>query len=283
MKNDLPRAIREYEAALALAPDDAKLYEEIDRLYEAAGTPAAKRLALLEKNHKTVAQRDDALAREIRLLVQTGKYDKALGYLEGRRFHVWEGGGDIHGVFVEAHLLRGEKALDGRKPAEALKDFEAALTYPENLEVAAPAGGGGSARAFYLIGPAREELSDAAGAKQAFEKAASMRGGFSESAYYSGLATAKLGREPEARAALRSPAAGGRRAPQSGPGHGLTSRSSARSSRPRPRRPNPAISWGWPSWAWAIEPVRRPDFRAALAANPNHAGAARWLTRMEKS
>ncbi|MDD8027059.1 MAG: DUF5107 domain-containing protein, partial [Acidobacteriota bacterium] len=59
VKNDLPRAVREYEAALALAPRDPKLYEEIDRLYEAAGIPAAKRLALLEKNHKAVALRDD--------------------------------------------------------------------------------------------------------------------------------------------------------------------------------------------------------------------------------
>lgn len=281
-KNDLPRAILEYEAALALAPNDPKLYEEIDRLYEAAGTPAPRRLALLERNHKTVALRDDALSREIKLLVQTGRYDKALNYLEGRRFHVWEGGGDIHGVFVEARLLRGEKAMDGRKPAEALKDFEASLTYPENLEVAAPAGGDGSARSYYLIGAAQEALGDAAAARAAFEKAAAMRGGFSESAYYNGLALAKLGREAEARAAHEALLQAAEDRIKTAPAMDFFEKFGERQSA-AVQESQARFLLGLAKLGLGDKSGALAELRAALARNPNHAAAARWLEKVSRS
>ena len=39
---------------------------ELDGLYEAAGTPPEKRLALLERNHSLVAERDDVLGARSR-------------------------------------------------------------------------------------------------------------------------------------------------------------------------------------------------------------------------
>ncbi len=76
--------------------------------HEAAGADPAKRLALLEKNHDVVSGNDNALAREVGLLPsQPGRPAKALEILKTHHFHVWEGGGEIHGLWVEANLFGG--------------------------------------------------------------------------------------------------------------------------------------------------------------------------------
>lgn len=186
------------EKALACSPRDARLYYELDVVAESAGIPAGRRLARLEKNHPIVAERDDALAREIGLLIQTGRHSRAIDLLRGRHFHVWEGGEDVHGRWVEAHLLRGREALAAGKAAAALRDFETALTYPANFDVGAPADGGGSAKIFYFIGAAAEAAGDRPGAARAFERAAGFRPAWSEDSYFLGLALRKLGREAEA-------------------------------------------------------------------------------------
>lgn len=276
VRNDLPRAIREYEAAVALAPGDPKLYEELDKLYEAAKKPAAQRLALLEKNHKTVALRDEALTREIRLLVQLGRFDKALDLLASHRFHVWEGGGEIHGIFVEANLLRGEDRLAAGKPGQALEDFQAALTFPENLEVAAPAGGGGSARAFHLIGLAREALSDAAGARSAFEKAASMRPGYSESAYHAAAALAKLGRTADSRQAFEALARAAEERLKTAPALDFFEKFGEKQSAAAASG-QAHFLLGLANLGLGDKSGAEAEFKAALAADPNQARAARRL------
>jgi len=198
VKNDIPQAVAYYERAVAANPNDPKLCFELDQLYEAGRAPLAKRLALLEKSHKVVALRDDSLTREILLLVQSGKYDRAIELLSSHHFHVWEGGGEIYGVFVEAHLLRGQKYLDAGDYRPALKDFEAALTYPANLDVAEPSSGGGSAKIYYLIGRTKEAIGENVGATAAFEKAAAFRHGWSELSFYQAQAYQNLGKVAEA-------------------------------------------------------------------------------------
>ncbi|MEK6756035.1 MAG: tetratricopeptide repeat protein, partial [Bacteroidota bacterium] len=127
IENNVNKAIVSLERAVACKPDDPRLYLELDQMYEAGGVPAEKRLALLEKNHSTVLGYDDALAREIVLYVQLGRYDQAIDLLENHHFHIWEGGGMIHDVYVDAHLLRGQERFKAKKYRDALKDFEAAL------------------------------------------------------------------------------------------------------------------------------------------------------------
>ncbi len=202
VKNDIPKAIACLEKAVACNANDPRLCLELDQLYEAGQFDPQKRLALLEKNHKVVSLRDDVLTREIILLVQTGRYDRAIDLLKSHHFHVWEGGGEIHGIFVEAHLLRGQDFMAAQKYRQALADFETALTYPENLEVAAPASAGGSAKIFYWIGMAFAGLGDDRGATANLEKAAGVRSVPSEQQYFQALAFKKLGRDAEASKAL---------------------------------------------------------------------------------
>ncbi|MGD0781908.1 MAG: DUF5107 domain-containing protein, partial [Candidatus Aminicenantales bacterium] len=280
IRNDLARSVKEYEAAVADAPEDAELYEELDRMYEAAGAPASKRLVLLEKNHKVLVKRDDALTREIKLLVQTGRYDRAIELIDGHHFHVWEGGGEIHGIFAEARLLRGEKLLEAGKWSEALRDFDTAATYPANLETAVPAGGGGSARISYLTGLAREGTGDAGLAREAFEKAVTFRHPPSEAAYFEALALRKLGRGGEAEEKLRAlRSAAGERLGTSPSADFFEKFGEKQSAAARIAQAH--YLWGLASLGLNETADAAAHFKAALAADPNFAAASRALAGMK--
>jgi len=197
-ENNIPKAIASLEKAVACDKRDPRVYYELDLLYEAGGVSPQKRLTLLEKNHKTIIKRDDALSREIALCVQLQQYDRAIELLAGRHFHTWEGGGRIHNVYVDANLLRGRKKLKDKRYREALKDFEAALEYPENLEVGRPGRDRRTCQTHFFIGTVYEALGDTQKAREYFEKSASIEVRRSEYSYYKGLAFKKLGQVEEA-------------------------------------------------------------------------------------
>jgi tetratricopeptide (TPR) repeat protein len=204
--NETAKAIASYEQSVKADPTDPRVFLELDQLYEQAGKPAKERLALLEKNVKTVLRHDDAVIRLLTLYNETGAYDKSIRIVDQRHFHVWEGGGQVHGVFVDAHLLQGIKLLKAKKYSAAIKEFETADLYPDNLEVGRPAGGGHSAKGFYYMGEALKQMGNAAKANECFETAAQStnirirnRGNIpSEELYFRALALRELGRASEA-------------------------------------------------------------------------------------
>jgi tetratricopeptide (TPR) repeat protein len=169
----LERAIRFLERAVELGDHPIHLFE-LDQLYEAAAVSPERRLEMLERYHSRVVQRDDALARSVELKVVAGKYDEALELMRGRRFNVWEGGArfSVHDTWTDAHLLRGRKSLAASRPEAALADFEAAIEFPENLQVARFRRGGRHAEVAYWIGVAKSAAGDDAGAREAWEDAA---------------------------------------------------------------------------------------------------------------
>jgi len=198
MENNLPKAIDSLEKAIACDKMDPRVFYELDQLYETGGVSPEKRLKLLEDNHATIAKRDDALSRQIELCVLLQQYDKAIELLAGRIFNTWEGGGQIHNVYVDAHLLRGKKKFDSKRYSEALNDFEAALEYPENLNVGRPERDRRTCQTFFLIGKAHEALGNSQKAEEYFEKSASVEVRRSEFSYYKGLALKKLGQQDKA-------------------------------------------------------------------------------------
>jgi tetratricopeptide (TPR) repeat protein len=198
-KNDLHKAIKCLENAIACNKQDPRLYYELDKLYEIAGVEPEKRLMLLKNNHEVVCQRDDALSREILLYVQIGDYDEAINLLRNHHFHVWEGGGEIHDVYVDAYLLRGLTKFNNRMFKEALEDFVSALEYPENLEVGRPYRGGRFSQIFYFIGAANEQLGHDREATEFFKKSVSENvESWSDLRYYQALSLLKLGQRKEA-------------------------------------------------------------------------------------
>ncbi len=197
--NDVPRAIESLEKAQVLAETEPRIYYELDHIYEAGGTSPEKRLALLEKNHEIIRQRDDSLSCEIVLLVQLGKYENAIELLQNHHFHVWEGGGRIHDVYVDAHLLQGHQYFSSKDYERALKSYLRALEYPENLEVGRPVRGGGEPKVNYFVGTAYEALDEKSKARGYFKKSVSEKRGWSELSFYQGMSYLRLGLEEEAR------------------------------------------------------------------------------------
>ena len=202
-QNDLPKALVSMEKAVACNPQDSRVLAELDQIEEQAGVPAEKRLARLERNQQVVLERDDAVQQEIALYVQLGQYEKAIDLLSRRHFHVWEGGGEIHDVFISAHLLRGQDAFRQQRFREALRDFQAALEYPENLEVGRPLEPPRDPEIHYMIGTAFEALGDGAQSRSQYEKAGAAKLEMPEAAYFQGLALRKLGQEDKAAGIFR--------------------------------------------------------------------------------
>jgi tetratricopeptide (TPR) repeat protein len=196
--NDVARAIESMEKACAFASSEPRLYYELDLMYEAGGVSSEERLALLIENHEIVKKRDDALSREIGLLVQLEDYDRAIELLQIHHFHVWEGGGRIHSVYVDAHLLRGLQSFSSGDNESALKSFLAALEYPENLEVGRPVRGGGEPKVQYFVGTAYEDLGENDKAKEYYEKAVEQEISWSELSYYQGMSYQRMGRKEDA-------------------------------------------------------------------------------------
>jgi tetratricopeptide (TPR) repeat protein len=211
VEKNLPKAMASLERALELSPSDGRVLFELDQLSEWAGVLPEKRLARLEGDLETVLKRDDATSQLISLELELGEYDKAIDLLSRRHFHVWEGGGEIHNAYVDAHLLRGQRRLEAKQPRGALEDFRAALEYPENLEVGKPYGGGREAEVSYFIGLAQEGLGDSAAARSSFEKCAAAKQRNPEIRYYQALALRRLGKESEAKRILADLVAQGER------------------------------------------------------------------------
>jgi tetratricopeptide (TPR) repeat protein len=201
VENDVQKAIASLDRAVGCDPADPRLLFERDVLYETGRVPALKRLEALLAHQPVVVRHNDACSREILLLTRLGRYDEAITALRTHHFRKWEGVGNIHTTYVDAHLLRGWQRLEAGQARAALSDFEAALEYPENLEVARPVHGGRAGQCWYFSGLAFEAAGEMERARLQFEKSAAVTAGGVGSVlrYYQGLACKKRGRNDAAR------------------------------------------------------------------------------------
>ena len=192
--NDLRQAASCYEKAIKENPSDPRYFYELDLIYDKILKPVKERLALLEKNRKTVEKRDDATAQLVKLYIIAQKYKPALQILKNRHFHVWEGGGDIHSVYVDACLLSGLQKMSKKSYKSALEDFEAGSLYPDNLEVGEPVHGGRNPEAYCLMGMAYEKMGDKVNADSCYKQVVAYpQRGVSSLYYYRAFACQKLG------------------------------------------------------------------------------------------
>jgi tetratricopeptide (TPR) repeat protein len=197
--NDRSRAIACYRRAIECNGREPRLFLELDQLLEAAGAPAAERLSLLERNGDVVRQRDDALLRQIVLHVLVGQYDRAIERLDGRHFHIWEGGEHtVHDVYVDAHLLKGRGLSAAGRHRQALAEYLLATEYPDRFEVGEPYDGGRAAQVWYHVGLAHEALGEADQARAAFERAVRQARPDTDLPFFQGLAWRKLHQEAKA-------------------------------------------------------------------------------------
>jgi tetratricopeptide (TPR) repeat protein len=290
----LAKAISALEKAVALGEAYPTHFAELDRLYQAAGTPVAQRLAFLEQHQPTVVQKDEGLAALIGLKTFAGKADEAIALLQGRTFSLWEGDTafDTGEAWVDAQVVRGLQQLGAKQNREALACFEAALQPPANLR-AEQRGGSRRAEIIYWIGCAQEALGQGDQARKSWTDAVAVsaptreRGGRSApnpltasvQRYYQLRAQQKLGRADDAATGFRelvtsATAALTATAPGAAPGSGLNRQS---------QQMNLALAHyvaGLGHAGLGAKDQAREEFTAALAAMPDHLGAKLALGRL---
>jgi len=291
IENDTTKAVASMEAALARR-EDPRFLGELDQLYEAGGVAASKRLANLEKHHPTALERDDVLSREIRLDLLMGKYDTALALLTNRHWNVWEGGASVHDLYVDALLLRGQQSKKDKKYAEALKDYEAALEYPDNFSVGKPYRGDRSPQIYYFIGTAQEALGDAGKANAAYQKSVadvgeggktrrSAAGDGAGILYCQARALEKLERKDDAVRLFDSLIKFGQQALESGDTVDYFAKFGERQSKNiRMAHAHYALGLGHLGTGKLAE--AKAEFEKALQLNPNHLGATVQLAALAK-
>ncbi len=140
LNHDLNAALQAYEKTLEINPQDARALLEYETICETLQKPVSERLQNLENQIDVVNTRDDLISRLIDLRLLTGDKDrlsKAYQTLRNHHFHSWEGKYGVHHAWVEVNQKLGDLAFDAKDFQTALKHYEEACLYPENLEVAA--------------------------------------------------------------------------------------------------------------------------------------------------
>ncbi|MCX7426985.1 MAG: DUF5107 domain-containing protein [Planctomycetia bacterium] len=135
VKNDLPAAAALYRKAIAARPTDQTLSRDLAELLIADGKrPEA--IGLLEKMPVEGTRRADVTILLAQAYSDAERYDDTIAVLEATPYFVnWEGQDITWALFNKAHVARGQRHFKEKRYDAALKDFEAALTYPKNLNV----------------------------------------------------------------------------------------------------------------------------------------------------
>jgi tetratricopeptide (TPR) repeat protein len=289
--NSIDKAIAHLEKAVLLPHRYALHFAELDELYESGGIAPEKRLEMLEKNQVVVEQRDDSLAREIALLISLGKYDKAVQYLTGREFSVWEGGNlNVAENWTDAHLLRGQKQFAAKRYQDALTEFKTALQIPANLPSERIDADARRPEVYFWTGKAYEALGEGEQAKRCWQESAAARAENLRSQhraeshlspqaaqdYYRVLSLRKLGQTDKVTAMLRALIKAADRELQQSPTELDLSASCAKIRLQRFRLATAHYVAGLGYLGLEDKQKAKQELAAALKASPDHVGA-RWV------
>ena len=202
VKDDPRDAAQFYEQAIKLAPDDYRLYTDLDEIYFRLGA-AGGREKLFATAPVSVRNHDTVLVRRSLLLTQEGKYDQAEALLMDHRFKPWEGGVHVREMYVLANLQKGTRALEEGKPAVAEAAFRQAVEYPHNLGSGKP-DKPHDEEAWFWLGESLNAQNKADAARQAWTEAVEQSSdGSPLAALYLGLAERRLGQDQASESALQ--------------------------------------------------------------------------------
>jgi len=134
-QGDLGKAEELYRRAAAARPSDQTLVRDLAEILLGAGKrPEAIRV--IESMQVRGMRRAEITIALAQAYVDEKRYDDAVKLLESTPYFVnWEGQDVTWKLFNKAHLERGRQRFVGKDYQAALADFEAALTYPANLNV----------------------------------------------------------------------------------------------------------------------------------------------------
>jgi tetratricopeptide (TPR) repeat protein len=135
VEEDLSKAEGFYRKAVAARPEDQTLYRDLaDILLAAKRRPDA--IKILESMPFEKIRRADIIIMLAQMYLDGQQYTDVIDLLESTPYFVnWEGQTITWDLFHKAHVERGRQRFEDEDFAGALHDFEASLTYPENIGV----------------------------------------------------------------------------------------------------------------------------------------------------
>jgi tetratricopeptide (TPR) repeat protein len=196
VKKEMAAAAGFYERAIQLAPDDYRLYVDLDEIYAQLGD-SARRVKLMAQAPAAVLDRDTVRLRRALMLLQQKRYDQALEILMNHHFKPWEGGEIVRQVYVAANLEKGRANLGAGKSREAEETFRRATEYPVNLGVGKP-NMPHDEQALYWLGEALEAAGNTEAARAAWQEAAGGERKTGVSRVFQAAALRRLGQEADA-------------------------------------------------------------------------------------
>jgi tetratricopeptide (TPR) repeat protein len=135
VENDLSNAEGFYRKAITARPKDQTLYRDLADIL-LAGNKRPEAIKVLESTPFEILKRADIIIMLAQAYFDEQRYGDAIDLLESTPYFVnWEGQTITWDLFNKAHLERGKERFENKNFEGALQDFEAALTYPENIGV----------------------------------------------------------------------------------------------------------------------------------------------------
>lgn len=134
-RGEYDRAEEYYRRAIELAPEQFRLYVELDRAMEDAGRSAGERVEMLQAAPDAVQAKWRIAARLVDALVAARGWDQALQLLRAHSFIPWEGARGMRQLWVAALLGQADELAAAGEHEAALQACEEALEYPRNIGV----------------------------------------------------------------------------------------------------------------------------------------------------
>ncbi|MFA7118942.1 MAG: tetratricopeptide repeat protein, partial [Sphaerochaetaceae bacterium] len=133
-KQDKAGARAQLEEAYRLDNSDARVFMELDQLYQKMGMSVKKRLENYQEHANLIIQRDDLMTCYVTLLNLDRQHEKSYAFLCSHKFHPWEGGeGRVSSQYVFALREMARSAMEKGDYEEALRLLDSSLRYPQNL------------------------------------------------------------------------------------------------------------------------------------------------------
>lgn len=169
-EKNIEKAINTISKAITINNKIPLWFSELSKYFDVSKSNYKKCLAILEKNIETVKKDVQAPKTLVALYNLDGNYDAALAFLKSHQFRTWEGGRDIYWHYVDANVLKALQLTKNKKYTEALLHLDAAMLYPENLEVGKPTHDEKNAMIHFFKGEVYSKMNDAKKANASYTK-----------------------------------------------------------------------------------------------------------------
>jgi len=148
-----------------------EFYVDLDEIYRELGDLPG-RIEVLQQGVRMLPQRDTLAHRLGEAYFDAARYDDAVQMYLSRRFHIAEGRYELHDHYAAALMGRAMVHYQAGRYQAALADLDAALEYPENLNIGRPTRERGTSSIHYWRGRALNDLGRPEQAAAAWRRAA---------------------------------------------------------------------------------------------------------------